>query len=109
MLMPLSKPGGDLNRFDSRSDVQLSRGSKVIEIRNAGIDKGPRYNDGYPKWLCFLLALGDDSTDEEIFAVLPRQAYSIHVESLRVSLNLTCMTLDGPTLGNSWLLMMKPR
>jgi trehalose 6-phosphate synthase/phosphatase len=70
MLMPLSKPGGDLNRFDSRSDVQLSRGSKVIEIRNAGIDKGP-----VQRWLSrmgfdFILALGDDSTDEEMFAVL---------------------------------------
>jgi trehalose-6-phosphatase len=98
MLMLLSKAGEALSRFDSRS---------VFGYR--AIDKGPRYNGGYPKGLCFILALGDDSTDEETFAVLPRQAYSIHVESLRVTLNLTCMTLDGPTLGNSWLLMMKPR
>ncbi len=66
-----------------------------------GIDKGPRYNDGYPKWLCFLLALGDDSTDEEIFAVLPRQAYSIHVESLRVTLNL-----HDSGRSNSWQLLV---
>jgi trehalose-6-phosphatase len=78
MLMLLSKAGGGLNRFDSRSDIQVWAPIQRW-LSKKGFD--------------FILTLEDDSTDEEIFAVLPRQAYSIHVEPLRVTLDRTCMAL----------------
>jgi trehalose 6-phosphate synthase/phosphatase len=66
--------------FTANIDVQVLRGSKVIEIRNAGVNKGAaaRY------WLSkrnfdFVLAIGDDTTDEEMFAALPATTYSFHV------------------------------
>ena len=55
-------------------------GNKVIEIKNTGIDKGKSVS----RWLSkkkwdFILAIGDDWTDETIFAILPAFAYSIKV------------------------------
>ncbi len=50
-------------------------GNKVIEIKNAGINKGLAAT----KWIAkntydFILAAGDDWTDEDIFNVLPKDA-----------------------------------
>ncbi len=56
-------------------------GSKVIEIKNAGINKGRAALHWIPKrkW-DFILAIGDDRTDEDIFAILPESAYSVKVK-----------------------------
>ena len=66
--------------FTANIDVQVLRGSKVIEIRNAGVNKGAAARH----WLSkrnfdFVLAIGDDTTDEEMFAALPATTYSFHV------------------------------
>lgn len=55
-------------------------GNKVIEIRRAGYDKG----FAALKYLKetsfdFLLAVGDDKTDEDLFRVLPSNAYTVKV------------------------------
>jgi trehalose 6-phosphate synthase/phosphatase len=55
-------------------------GSKVIEVKGIGINKGR----AALKWVLkgkwdFIMAIGDDRTDEDIFEVLPEQAYSIKV------------------------------
>ena len=55
-------------------------GNKVVEIRNAGITKGK----AALKWVGheyydFILAAGDDQTDEDIFKVLPPHAYSVKI------------------------------
>jgi trehalose 6-phosphate synthase/phosphatase len=65
-------------------------GSKVIEIRNAGIDKGLASQ----QWLAgndfdFILAVGDDTMDEEMFAVLPVSAYSVRVGIARTRARFT--------------------
>jgi trehalose 6-phosphate synthase/phosphatase len=56
------------------------RGNKAIEIRKAGVNKGAAVQ----QWMAkkdfdFILAIGDDLTDEDMFAVLPQTAYSFHV------------------------------
>lgn len=61
-------------------DLQVLEGSKVIEVKNAGINKG----HAALRWISrdewdFILAIGDDWTDEDIFSVLPEGAYSIKV------------------------------
>jgi len=61
-------------------DVGVFEGSKILEIRRLGISKGRAVahliaQNGWD----FLLAAGDDYTDEEMFAVLPADAYSIRV------------------------------
>ncbi len=69
-----------LNEFLANTDLQVMHGNKVIEVRVSGINKG----NGVISWLSenkwdFILALGDDWTDEDLFKMLPATAYSIKV------------------------------
>jgi trehalose 6-phosphate synthase/phosphatase len=61
-------------------DVGVFEGNKIIEIKNVGVNKGRavEFWTGNQKWE-FLLAAGDDYTDEEMFRALPKGAYSIKV------------------------------
>ncbi len=70
----------DLVNFTAKIDVQVLQGNKIVEVRNAGINKGV----ALMSWMSensfeFILAVGDDSTDEDMFRVLPETAYSIKV------------------------------
>jgi len=61
-------------------DIGVFEGSKILEVKNIGISKG----HAAEKWLSkskwdFILAAGDDYTDEDMFSVLPDNAYSIKV------------------------------
>jgi trehalose 6-phosphate synthase/phosphatase len=61
-------------------NVGILEGSKVIEVKTSGINKGT----AGLHWLSrtgwqFILAVGDDITDENTFEVLPSHAYSIKV------------------------------
>ncbi len=70
----------ELTQFTANLDVQVLEGKKVVEVRNAGVTKGAAAmqiatelgND-------FILALGDDETDEDLFRALPPHATSIRV------------------------------
>ena len=60
--------------------MDVFQGHKVIEVKNAGVSKGKavlRLLRG--RKYGFVLAIGDDITDEAMFCALPRQAYSIRV------------------------------
>ena len=64
----------------SNTDLQVLEGNKVIEIKNAGINKGT----AAVRWLSlehpdFILAVGDDRTDEDTFGALPPDAYTVKV------------------------------
>ena len=54
----------------------------VVEIRNAGVNKGAAalrvIREVEPD---FVLAIGDDQTDEELFRALPADAFSVRVGS----------------------------
>ncbi len=71
---------GQLVNFTSNLDLQVLQGDMVLEMRNAGVDKGI----AAMHWLQqnkadFILSIGDDWTDEDLFRVLPERAYSIKV------------------------------
>jgi len=61
-------------------DVGVFEGSKILEIKNHGLNKGRAAEFWLinQKW-DFILAAGDDYTDEDMFACLPDTAYSIKV------------------------------
>ncbi|WXG40004.1 MAG: trehalose-phosphatase [Candidatus Freyarchaeum deiterrae] len=63
-------------------DLGVLEGNKIIEVKNAGIDKGIAASHwlSKEKW-DFILAIGDDMTDEDTFAALPESAYTIKVGS----------------------------
>ncbi len=66
--------------FTANIDIQVLRGKKVIEVRNAGINKGVAARHWMSKMdYEFILGIGDDWTDEDLFKVLPESAYSIKV------------------------------
>lgn len=70
----------DLVSFTASADVQVLQGSKVIEIRNAGINKGTATSHFMTKKnYDFILSIGDDWTDEDMFKILPPSAYSIRI------------------------------
>ncbi len=60
--------------------VEMLDGNKVVEFKNVGINKGRAalHFINKKKW-DFMLAAGDDVTDEDLFSVLPDYAYSIKV------------------------------
>jgi trehalose 6-phosphate synthase/phosphatase len=70
-----------LSALLSNSPVEILQGDKVVELRPHGIDKSrgarqalARRPDG-----AVVLAMGDDRTDEDLFAALPPGSISIHV------------------------------
>lgn len=69
-----------LSNFSANLHVQVLPGNKTVEVRTMGISKGIFYTQflgDTPEE--FILAMGDDWTDEDLFAVLPASAYSIKV------------------------------
>ena len=61
-------------------NLQILEGSKVVEVKNSGINKGR----AALRWIAkeewgFILAIGDDRTDEDMFEVAPDIAYSLKV------------------------------
>jgi trehalose 6-phosphate synthase/phosphatase len=63
------------------TELTVLHGNKVIEVRYAWANKGEVAGRllGRPARGLFILAVGDDRTDEEMFARLPRAAWTIHV------------------------------
>ncbi|MBC6991081.1 MULTISPECIES: bifunctional alpha,alpha-trehalose-phosphate synthase (UDP-forming)/trehalose-phosphatase [Hymenobacter] len=64
----------------ANTDLQVMEGNKVVEIKNAGIHKGT----AAARWLStyqpdFILAIGDDRTDEDTFGAMPPEAYTVKV------------------------------
>jgi trehalose 6-phosphate synthase/phosphatase len=70
----------DMVNLVANLNLQVVEGNRIIEVKNAGINKGR----AAMRWISqrvweFILAIGDDWTDEDTFGVLPEGAYSIKV------------------------------
>ncbi|MEO5976778.1 MAG: bifunctional alpha,alpha-trehalose-phosphate synthase (UDP-forming)/trehalose-phosphatase [Chryseolinea sp.] len=69
-----------LDHLIRNSQLQVVDGNKVIEIRVAGIDKGLAAKTILQGTTSdFILAMGDDKTDEDMFRSLADQAFTIKV------------------------------
>lgn len=69
-----------LRDFSSVYGLQLLDGDKVVEIRHAEVNKGRAtldimHGNNYD----FILAIGDDRTDEDTFMAMPQEAFTIKV------------------------------
>jgi trehalose 6-phosphate synthase/phosphatase len=63
------------------SDLHILLGNKVVEVKWADIHKGKaalHYLKRGNNW-DFIMAMGDDHTDEDIFAVLPESSWGIKI------------------------------
>lgn len=70
----------ELVTLTANLNLQILEGSKVVEIKNSGINKGR----AALRWIAkeqwgFIMAAGDDRTDEDMFEVIPEGAYSLKV------------------------------
>jgi len=70
----------DLAAYTRNVDVQVLEGNKVVELRNSGVTKGTAAQT----WIAsrpsdFILAVGDDWTDEDLFRAMPPTAFSVRV------------------------------
>ena len=69
-----------LSYLTSNLDLQVLEGHKVVEIKNAGVNKGKAaatWIDGAN--FDFAITIGDDHTDEDTFKAMPEGAYTIKV------------------------------
>jgi len=75
----------ELLHLTANLNLHVMEGSKVLEIKNSNIHKGRAalYWISETQW-DFIMAIGDDHTDEYVFNELPEHAYSI-----KVGLNMT--------------------
>jgi trehalose 6-phosphate synthase/phosphatase len=70
----------ELVNLTANLNLQVLEGNKVVEVKNSGINKGR----AALRWIAkeewdFILAIGDDRTDEDMFEALPEPAYSLKV------------------------------
>jgi len=70
----------DLKNYIANLNLEIMDGDMVIEIKNAGINKGiAALNKIGKNDFDFILALGDDWTDEYTFNAMPESAFTIKV------------------------------
>ncbi|MEQ8556116.1 MAG: bifunctional alpha,alpha-trehalose-phosphate synthase (UDP-forming)/trehalose-phosphatase [Cyclobacteriaceae bacterium] len=63
-------------------NLKVLEGNKVVEIKNSEVDKGKAAKDWLRKYKSdFIMACGDDWTDEDTFKVMPPESYTIKVGS----------------------------
>ncbi|MFA6260901.1 MAG: bifunctional alpha,alpha-trehalose-phosphate synthase (UDP-forming)/trehalose-phosphatase [Bacteroidia bacterium] len=69
-----------LNYFTHNMNVQILQGNKVIEVKSSLINKGLTVKSLFLErnW-DFILSIGDDTTDEDMFRVLPADAFTVKV------------------------------
>jgi trehalose 6-phosphate synthase/phosphatase len=71
----------NLDHMLAESPVKAVKGQKTVEVKSLWANKGLVYSrllhpDAVPD---FIMAAGDDVTDEDLFAQLPASAWTIHV------------------------------
>lgn len=72
----------DIKHFVSDRGLQMLQGDKVLEIKSIAVNKGRAAT----RWLekdsyDFMMAIGDDHTDEDTFKAMPEDAITIKVGS----------------------------
>lgn len=64
----------------ARHNLQIMKGNKIVEVKDSDISKGSEANRLIDKEnYDFVMAIGDDTTDEEMFMALPPEAITIKV------------------------------
>ncbi|WP_118975014.1 bifunctional alpha,alpha-trehalose-phosphate synthase (UDP-forming)/trehalose-phosphatase [Taibaiella koreensis] len=73
---------GNMKYAAANLGLQLQEGNKVIEIKSAMINKGNAAREWLKQYpASFILAIGDDYTDEDTFKAMPEEAVTIKVGS----------------------------
>ncbi len=77
-------------------NLEIMEGSKVIEVKSGGINKGIAANKFINNEnFDYLMAMGDDWTDEYMFKELPNSAITVKVGIQRTSANYKLESVDA--------------
>lgn len=69
-----------LLQITANTPLQVIDGNKVIEVRQMGIDKGTTSMNIINQWQPgFVLCMGDDTTDEDMFRALRNKGFTIKI------------------------------
>ncbi len=68
-----------LVQLAARLNLEVVEGNRVVEVRNANVNKGRAASWWLEKGWDFILSAGDDWTDEDMFEVMPEDAITIKV------------------------------
>ena len=82
-----------LLQLTANTPLQVIDGNKVLEVRMVGVDKGAAANkllgDLNPD---FILAIGDDATDEDMFKALRDKGYTIKIGRANTAAQYTILS-----------------
>jgi trehalose 6-phosphate synthase/phosphatase len=72
-----------LERMLAETELRAYRGNKIVEVKPMWANKGGLVRQLLADYAGseFILAIGDDRTDEDMFAELPQNSWSLHVGS----------------------------
>jgi trehalose 6-phosphate synthase/phosphatase len=85
-----------LKYITADKDLQVLEGDMVVEIKNSEINKGKGAQVLLKEYKAdFIMACGDDWTDEDTFKVLPDQSYSIKVGSSASAAKFSVPTFES--------------
>jgi trehalose 6-phosphate synthase/phosphatase len=79
----------NLNYLINTLNLQLLVGNKVVEIKDSSINKGKALLPWLVNDYDFILAIGDDQTDEDMFRMIPLTGISIKVGYKATAANYT--------------------
>jgi trehalose 6-phosphate synthase/phosphatase len=85
-----------LRYLTSNLDLQVLEGNKVVEIKNAGVNKGKAITH----WVNdedfdFVFAVGDDHTDEDTFKAMPEGSYTVKVGLTRTDARYNILSVEA--------------
>lgn len=74
-----------LSPFLKRFGIALVSGNKILEVKDPNVRKDVAAQNWLNNQYDFIMGIGDDTTDEDLFKVLPEGSYSIKVGSGRTA------------------------
>lgn len=80
-------------QLTANTSLQVIDGNKVLEVRMVGVDKGAAANNMLSQIKPdFILALGDDATDEDMFRALRDKAYTLKIGRANTAAHYTILS-----------------
>jgi trehalose 6-phosphate synthase/phosphatase len=68
-----------LNKTLRGTDLRVYSGNKILEVKPKSVSKGAAVSELIANGTDFILSIGDDYTDEDMFASLPAYAFTVKV------------------------------
>jgi trehalose 6-phosphate synthase/phosphatase len=83
-----------LGKLAKDQAIQVEQGNMILEIRPSEVHKGTASIEHLAEHTDFVLAIGDDSTDEDMFRHLPIWAHTVKVGRGRTAARYRAKNVD---------------